>query len=317
MREIPVYIFTGLLESGKTTLVHEVVAGEEDFLMPGKTVLLQCEEGETSYAKDFLEKYDIELISIGDVSELNEAFWDECARNYDPAQIIVEWNGMWNLEDLFDSGSPEEWFVGGIYSTVNGATLESYLQNMRKLLMEPLRESNLLIINRCDENIDRVKYRRTFKAMNPQVQVVFERPDGTLYDNDLDHMPFNYSGPKVEINDMDYGIWYLDAMDNPEHYMGKNVHFKARFCESSEEGLKCFVPGRHVMTCCEDDIEFMGFVCYYDGMMNFAHGEWIEIEAKFDYGPCDLYGPGENGPMLYLVSIKATEPPIPELVTFS
>ena len=317
MREIPVYIFTGLLESGKTTLIHEVVTGEDDFLMPGKTILLQCEAGEKSYSDEFLKEFDIELIQINDTDELNEAFWEECAAKYDPAQIIVEWNGMWDLETLYDSGSPEEWFVGGIYSTVNGETVEMYLNNMRKLLMEPLKESNLLIINRCGETVDRMKYRRIFKAANPQVQVVFERPDGTLYDNEPDYMPFDYSGEKVEINDMDYGIWYLDAMDNPERYFGKTIHFKARFCESSEEGLKCFIPGRHVMTCCEDDIEFMGFVCFYEGMIAYNHGEWVEIEAKFDYGPCDLYGPGEEGPMLYLKSIKATEQPIPELVTFA
>lgn len=317
MREIPVYIFTGLLESGKTTLVHEVVTGEDDFLEPGKTVLLQCEEGEKSYSSEFLEEYDIELINITEIEQLNESFWNGIHEKYDPSQILVEWNGMWELETLFDSGSPEEWFVGGIYSTVNGETAEMYIANMRKMFMEPLRNSNLLIFNRCSEKIDRVKFRRTFKALNPQVQVVYERPDGTLYDNEPDYMPFDYSGDVVEIDDMDYGIWYLDAMDHPERYIGKTIKFTARFCESSEPGLKCFIPGRHVMTCCEDDIEFMGFVCYYDGMVNYEHGEWIKLEAKFDYGPCDLYGPGEEGPMLYLKFIVPSLSPKPELVTFS
>ena len=43
--ERPVYLFTGLLDSGKSTLIHEV-AGEEGFLEPGLTILVRCEEGE-------------------------------------------------------------------------------------------------------------------------------------------------------------------------------------------------------------------------------------------------------------------------------
>ena len=180
--EMPVYLFTGLLESGKTTLVQDVV-NNEDFLDPGITVLVQCEEGEHSYSQDFLKKNDIVLIEVDELSDLNELFWRRIERDYEPMQIMVEYNGMWEMEAFFDSGMPEDWFVGGIYSTVNGETAEMYITNMRKIFMEPLRDSNLIIFNRCSEEIDRRKFRRTFKGMNPQVQVAFESPTGKIYDN--------------------------------------------------------------------------------------------------------------------------------------
>lgn len=314
--EIPVYLFTGLLESGKTTLIHEV-AGEEDFLEPGTTLLIQCEEGENSYSQEFLEKYEMVLIKIENQEDLNREFWEQCELDYSPAQIMIEYNGMWEMDALFESGMPQDWALGGIYSTVNGATAELYLANMRKMFMEPLQDSNLIIFNRCSESIDRQKYRRNFKAFNPQVQVVFERENGTLYENEQDVMPFDYTGQRVIIDDMDYGLWYLDAMDHPEHYLGKTIHFNARYCESADPGRQCFVPGRHVMTCCEDDIQFLGFACFFDKKPNFSHGQWVSIDVKFDYGPCDLYGDGEEGPMLYLESITEGMQPEQELVTFT
>jgi len=314
--EIPVYLFTGLLESGKTTLVHEV-AGEEDFLEPGTTVLIQCEEGETSYDQDFLEEYDIVLMEIEDQEQMNELFWRRIERDYDLAQILIEYNGMWEMDALFDSGMPEDWFVGGIYSTVNGETAELYVQNMRKMFMEPLRDSNLIIFNRCSDDIDRKKYRRTFKMMNPQVQVVFEKQDGTLFSNEREELPYDYSGDRIEIDDMDYGLWYLDAQENPGRYIGKVIHFNARYCASAKPGEKYFVPGRHIMTCCEDDIEFMGFLCNCVEVPDYGHGDWITVDVYFDYGECEMYGPGEEGPVLELLKIEDGQKPEQELVTFT
>ncbi|MCQ4637818.1 hypothetical protein NE619_13870 [Anaerovorax odorimutans] len=312
--EIPVYLFTGLLESGKTTLIQEV-AGEEDFLEPGTTVLIQCEEGETPFSEDFLKKYSIVKIDVEDPDELNELFWKRCEKTYRPAQIMIEYNGMWELSTLFESGIPEEWFIGGIYSTVDASTAEMYISNMRKTFMEPLKESNLIIFNRCSEETDRLKFRRSLKALNPQVQVAFERTDGTMYENEVEEMPFDYSGQTVEIEDMDYGLWYLDAMDRPERYMGKEIVFTARYCASAKASQKYFVPGRHIMTCCEDDIQFLGFICDFEGDMPFEHGDWVRVTAQFDYGFSKMYG--EEGPLLHLIHIEEGNKPEQELVAFT
>lgn len=312
--EMPVYLFTGLLESGKTTLIQEV-AGEPDFLEPGTTLLIQCEEGEESFSENFLKEYNIVKIDVEEAEELNELFWKRCEKDYQPAQIMIEYNGMWAMDTLFESGMPEEWFVGGIYSTVNAATAELYISNMRKIFMEPLKESNLIIFNRCTEETERMKFRRSLKALNPQVQVAFERADGTMFENEVEEMPFDYSGDTVEIEDMDYGLWYLDAMDHPDRYTGKEIIYTARYCASAKSSQKYFVPGRHVMTCCEDDIQFLGFICSYEGEMPFEHGDWVKVTVAFDYGYSKLYG--EDGPILHLVNICEGTKPEQELVSFT
>lgn len=314
--ELPVYLFTGLLESGKTTLIQEV-AGEEGFLEPGVTLLLQCEEGEESFSETFLKEYEIVLLEVENQEDLNEIFWKRCEKQYRPTQIIVEYNGMWEMDaQRLENSMPADWFIGGIYSTVNAATAELYVSNMRKQFMEPLRDSNLIIFNRCDEELDRKKFRRSLKALNPQVQVAFEREDGTMYANESEDLPFDYSGETVEFEDMDYGLWYLDAMDHPERYMGKEITFTARYCASAKKTQKYFVPGRHVMTCCEDDIQFLGFICFFEGDMPFGHGDWVKVTAGFDYGECRIYGQDE-GPILHLVHIEEGKKPQQELVAFT
>lgn len=312
--EIPVYLFTGLLDSGKTTLIQEV-SKEEGFLDPGQTLLIQCEEGETGFSEVFLKKHRMTLLQIEEPEELNELFWKRCEREYKPAQIIIEYNGMWEMDALFGSGIPADWFIGGIYSTVDASTAELYIANMRKNFMEPLRESNLIIFNRCTEDTERMKFRRSLKALNPQVQVAFEKADGTMYENEAEELPFDYSGQNVEIEDMDYGLWYLDAMDHPDRYMGKEITFTARYCSSAKPGQKYCVPGRHIMTCCEDDIQFLGFICYFEDDMPFQHGDWVRVTVSFDYGPCKMYG--EDGPILRLIHMEEGKKPQQELVTFT
>lgn len=314
--EIPVYLFTGLLDSGKTTLIYEV-CGEEDFLEPGNTVLIQCEEGEESFSEEFLREYSIILIKAEKPEMLNEMFWTNLEKDYKPAQIMIEYNGMWEMERILDGNFPEDWFVGGIYSTVDGSSAELYLNNMRKTFMEPLKASNLIIFNRCDDSTDRIKYRRNLKALNPAVQVAFERKDGTMYENEKDVLPFDYSSSTVSIDDMDYGLWYIDALENPEHYLGKEILFTAKYCASAKPDQKYFVPGRHVMTCCEDDIQFLGFICNFKEDMAFEHGDWIHVKVSFDYGKHEMYGYDETGPILKLISIEQAKQPEIELVTFT
>lgn len=312
--ETPIYLFTGFLESGKTTLIQAVVEDDPDFLEDGATLLLLCEEGEIRYPKDFLQRHNIIVHQVEDKEQLCPSFWEDCRRVYRPRQVIIEYNGTWEIDALGNSGIPEDWPIDGIYSTVNAVTAELYLQNMRKMFMEQLKVSNLIIFNRCTDELDRLKFRRNLKVLNPEVQIAFEKADGTMYGNQQEELPFDYSGRQIELDDMDYGLWYLDAMEHPERYIGKEISFTARFCASAKPGQPYFVPGRHVMTCCEEDIQFLGFICEFDREPEFKHGDWVHVTAVFGYQYMDMYR--EEGPVLELVRIEKAKQPEPELVFF-
>ena len=312
----PVFVCTGFLDSGKTTLVKETLM-EQDWIEQGLTLLILCEEGEEEYSKEYLDSKEMAQLKVEAFEQLNSVFFKNCEKNYHPTQVVIEYNGMWEMERILDGNFPEDWFVGGIYSTVDGSSAELYLNNMRKTFMEPLKASNLIIFNRCDDSTDRIKYRRNLKALNPAVQVAFERKDGTMYENEKDVLPFDYSSSTVSIDDMDYGLWYIDALENPEHYLGKEILFTAKYCASAKPDQKYFVPGRHVMTCCEDDIQFLGFICNFKEDMAFEHGDWIHVKVSFDYGKHEMYGYDETGPILKLISIEQAKQPEIELVTFT
>ena len=63
-----------------------------------------------------------------------------------------------------------------------------------------------------------------------------------MYENIEEVLPFDYSKDVVEIEDIDYGLWYLDAQENPGRYIGKDIIMKARFCASMEPARDISFP---------------------------------------------------------------------------
>ena len=74
------------------------------------------------------------------------------------------------------------------------------------------------------------------------------------------------------------------------------------------------VFGRHVMTCCEADIQFAGLACVYAKATDFKTGDWIAVDATIKIREEKLYG--EEGPVLICSKIRKCEPADPEVATF-
>lgn len=86
--------------------------------------------------------------------------------------------------------------------------------------------------------------------VNRRAQMAFERTDGSVDPDDVvDELPFDTDAPVIDIADEDFGLWYLDAMDNLDKYMGKTVRFKGYVCQTPRvpKGLLCARPLRHDM----------------------------------------------------------------------
>ena len=205
MEPTPVYICTGFLDSGKTLLVKDTLM-EQEWIEPGLTLLILCEEGEEEYSKEYLEENDMVLLKIDKFEQLNAAFFTNCEKNYHPAQVVIEYNGMWKLEDLLQLKYPRKWQIQGIYSTVNGTTLDMYLKNMRNMLMEQLTESELIIINRCPEGVDRSGFRRALKVQNPMAQLIFEGMDGKIIQPTAEDLPFDIKENPIKMKTLESGM---------------------------------------------------------------------------------------------------------------
>ena len=55
MQEIPVYLVSGFMDSGKTTLIEDTLYNQ-GFAEEGRTLLICCEDGDVEYDKEALKK---------------------------------------------------------------------------------------------------------------------------------------------------------------------------------------------------------------------------------------------------------------------
>ena len=311
--KVPVYVVNGFLESGKTSFIQETLS-DPYFSDGGMTLLIACEEGEEEYDEHILESYDVTMVSIEGKAEFTPEFLEECKKKYKPTQVMIEYNGMWGMQMFREIQMPRGWFYAQGITLVDATTFDLYMQNLKSLFMDMVQDSDLVIFNRCVEGTKAAPYKRNIRAVNPRAQVEFEKEGGELFEYE-DELPFDLNAEIIEIADIDYGIWYLDAMDHPEKYDGKTVRFKAMVMIPKKLEPGYFAPGRKAMTCCADDIAFMSFLCKTQNLDKLRNKQWLTVTAKIKVETRKEYD-GEKGPVLYTKALKSTEAPAEEMVYF-
>ncbi len=216
----PVYMINGFLESGKTEFICYTLA-QPYFQIKGKTLLIVCEEGEVEYDASLLSKSRTVMEVIQEEEEFNTSNLVELEKKHRPERIIIEYNGMWNFKNM---KLPWHWNIEQQITTIDASTFSMYFTNMRSLLAEMLRKSEMIIFNRCDDVEDLGLYRRNVKAISPKADIVFEDSQGEVNQIFEDELPYNLDDPIIELDNEGYGIWYLDSMDNLERYEGNFTH---------------------------------------------------------------------------------------------
>ncbi|MBO5279513.1 MAG: GTPase [Lachnospiraceae bacterium] len=316
--EIPVFLFNGFLDSGKTTFVQDTIEDEE-FLAGEKVLLITCEEGECEYDEKELLKKGILLEKVEDEEDFTPEYLQSCQVKYMPQKVMIEYNGMWRMEKIYGMKLPKYWEIVQVITTVDASTFSLYLNNMRSLIMEQFQDTDMVIFNRCDENTPLASYRRSVKAINPGAQVYMENADGSQPSAE-DILPYDISKDTIELEDTDFGIWYVDAMDAPEKYDGKTIHMRVQVYKNMKLPSNAFVPGRFAMTCCADDIRFIGPLCVATPSIEpkvkrLKKRDWIYLTAriKMEYAP--LYK-GE-GPVLYAEKIEPAQEAAEKVVYFN
>ncbi len=309
----PVYIINGFLESGKTEFISYTLS-QPYFQTMGKTLLILCEEGEIEYDEEILKKSNTVVELIDEEEQMTPANMIELEKKHKPERIIIEYNGMWNFKNL---KLPWHWKVEQQITTINAATFQNYYTNMRSLLAEMIRKSELIIFNRCDGLMEQLSgFRRNVKAVCPQAEIVFEDKNGEINQIFEEDLPYDLKNSTLELDDYAYGIFYLDAMDNLDRYIGKTVKFKAMVLKPEGSNDKYFVPGRMAMTCCADDMAFLGYACKYDKCSELENKQWVDVTATVHREKWKDYN-GEEGPVLQAVSVNAAKKPKQEILNFS
>ena len=311
---IPLYLINGFLEGGKTSFIQDVLTNG-DFADGQKTLLILCEEGEVEYDQSELTNLNILSLTVDEEKDFNGEYLRNCIRKYRPKRIFVEMNGMWDCKWMFDSSLPREVEIAQVITIVDGSTFQVYVNNMKGILSNLFTYTEMVIFNRCTEDMPLHSFRRAVRGVNPRAMVYFEDEEGNPVDPGMEEPPYDLNADVIQIDDMDYGLWYLDVSDNPERYEGKKVRFLAKVMKSNRFPQGVFIPGRNAMTCCENDIRFVGYLCKAEFANLLKSRQWIWITAEIRNEYAKEYG--EEGPVLYGISYETAEKPADEVVYFN
>ena len=313
MERLPIFVINGFLEAGKTQFMKFTMQ-QEYFQTEGNTLLIVCEEGEEEYDKELLESTHTTVKYIDDISDFTKEKMVEFTKEVDPERILIEWNGLWEQDKI---QIPDIWYVNQMITIYDTSTLDLYIKNkdLKAYMGKMLKDSELVICNRADDIDEEIlsTYHLQIKAMAPNAEIIFEGEDGEITGDFSINLPYNLDDSKLVIKPEEYGIFYVDAMDRTEKYDGKEVEFVAQVVRPDGIGDDILIPGRRAMTCCEADIQFLGFVCNYKGAKNFKNKDWVKVKGKIKYEMSPQYR--AKGPVIYANDILLTGP-IDGLVQF-
>ena len=313
-KDVPVYLFTGFLEGGKTKFIQETLE-DRRFCNGEKTLLLVCEEGEEEYAPEQFASDTVQIRVVEEQKDLTRENLEKWLAETKSERVVVEYNGMWMLDVLYNA-MPENWMVYQEFMFADSTTFLSYNSNMRQLVYDKLKSAELVVFNRFDEKtMDKMAFHKIVRGASRRADIAYEAKNGkVVYDDIEDPLPFDLNAPIVEIGDDDFALFYRDMADEPKKYDGKTVRFKCRCLVRKKLPSNCFVVGRHVMTCCVEDIQFAALVCQWDKADTVKDDSWMILTAKVNFKFHRAYN--RRGPVLSYISAESCEAPEQPVATF-
>ena len=313
-KETPVYLFLGFLEAGKTRFIQETLE-DPRFSSGEKTLLLVMEEGEIEYeTSKFAGAEQVAVEVIETQSDLNEAHLTELQIKHGADRVIVEYNGTWMLEDFF-TAMPEGWMINQMMTFFDARTFLNYNANMRQFTYDKIENTQLVVFNRFDDGMDKMQLHKIVRGISRRCDIVYEKADGTATFDDIeDPLPFDIHADVIVIEDKDYAFFYRDLTENLDNYIGKTIKFKGLVATDKRLAPEDIVVGRHVMTCCADDIQYCGLACVLPEAMNLQTRDWITITAQVAFQKHRIYK--GKGPVLLAQRVIIGEPPEEQLAVF-
>lgn len=314
MTQIPVYAFTGFLDSGKTKFIQETLE-DPRFNAGERTLLLVFEEGEEEYDISTYPYQNV-YIEVLDQQTVTTKQLQSLQKKYKAERVVAELNGMQQVGDLY-MRFPDSWVVAQEVMFADTTTIMTYNANMRNLVMDKLVGAQMVVFNRLEKGTDVMPYHKLARAASRQIDILYDYTDGTTqFDEIEDPLPFDINAPVITVEDADYALWYRNVSEEPEKYDGKTVRFKAQVAMLRRDKNGMFAPGRFVMTCCVEDIQFCGIPCRYDQASKLESRSWVTVTAKISAEKHALYK-GDIGPILTAIQVEQNaQPAEPDVCTF-
>ncbi|MBQ8848902.1 MAG: GTPase [Clostridia bacterium] len=311
--KLPVYLFTGFLEGGKTHIIQESL-NDENFNSGEKTLVLMCEEGVEELDPTQFWGQNVRIEYIEDEEWITKANLIALTKDRKIDRIIIEYNGMWLLERLY-ANMPSNWAIYQNMMFADANTFISYNNNMRQLAYDKMVDAEMIVLNRTPDDIDKEEIHKIIRGVTRRAAIVYDYPDGHVeYDEIEDPLPFDIDAPVIEIKDEDYAIWYRELSENMESYDGKTVKFKGIVCVDNRLPKNSVIIGRHIMTCCADDIQYGGLICVFQTPQKLKTRDWLTVKGRIKIENSKLYK--QPGPVLYVEATEFAVAPKQEVATF-
>ena len=308
--DIPVFLFTGFLEAGKTRFIGETLS-DPNFFERGKdrTLVILCEEGEEEIDPAACAVPEVFVEVLDREQQINPDKLESLRRKVGATRVMLEYNGMWLVRDRYNA-LPEGWFIAQEFFFADSNTILLFNANMRNLVVDKLSGCDLAVFNRCGADTDQMTLHKLVRGVSRRAKIAYEYTDGkAVYDDIQDPLPFDVNAPVVEIGDRDWALFYRDLSENLKDYHGKTVRFLGQVNGVRPDG---FVIGRPIMTCCVEDIQFAGLACESDKPPR--NGAWLRITAKIVLKRSHFYG--RKGPVLEFLSAEQADAPADPVATF-
>ena len=311
--EIPVYLFTGFLEAGKTSFIKETMSDPNFNDEKKQYLVITCEEGEVEFeAGEFPDN--VHFSSFDDVQLLTPDRLNAMAKRSGADIVVVEYNGMWNV-DAFYNALPKNWMVYQEIMIADSSTIISYNANMRQLVVDKLTSCEMVVFNRFKPEYDKMALHKIVRGVSKRANICYEDIDGEIEFDDIeDPLPFDINADVIEIKDEDFAIFYRDMTDEFAKFKGKTIRFKGIVALDSSLPKDSYAIGRHIMTCCADDIAYRGVVAKGMGKLKLVTRDWVTVEGRLVEEYSKLYR--GVGPVLYVKDIERAEKPEQEVATF-
>ncbi len=312
-KAIPVYLFLGFLEAGKTRFIQETISNKR-FGLGENILLVTCEEGVEEYDLSQFGGKSITLHTIEDKSELDKQLLLKLSDECDADKILIEYNGMWHLTDLL-LNKPDSWKIFQTVFIAEASLFQIHLQNFGSLVIDKVSVSDVVIFNRYANRADVNELHKIIRSISRRSEIYYEADNGMMIVDDIeDPLPFDLEAPITVIKDNDYAVWYSDIMNDAKKYNGKTVKFKAIISSRPELPNNVFTVGRYIMTCCEADMEFCWFVALYNKYYSVQDEKWVTVTAEITvqhHEDEDI-----DIPLLKIADLYECEPPERAIASF-
>lgn len=307
----PVYVFSGFLDSGKTRAIKETLY-DPRFNEGEPSLIIAFEQGDIEYDEKFLKFTNSKVIYMDSIKDLTIKKQKEIDKNYDFDRLFIELNGMEDDNILYDEiGLINNWELAQTLTTVDASSFNLYMTNMRQFLYNHVKNAEVVILNRSD-NVDKRYLRNNLKSINTRLEIIYEDKQGNVT-NKLDEDLFDLS-KDLYIEDIDYGLWYMDAVDNAKKYDNKIITLKVKYVEEVKEYDNVLIMGRRAMVCCAQDIQNIALTFVNIKKKDIDINKYYLVTGKIHVLDDEE---GYKTCVVYATDFKQAEDPVEELVTFN